>query len=342
MTSGRTTPSHFNPRSSCEERRLTQGYRSVQQISIHAPHARSDRTASSSSWRIAYFNPRSSCEERHNEVLAAPPLEVFQSTLLMRGATSGAVRRVWMAKFQSTLLMRGATELKAYLEEYRDISIHAPHARSDGPVFLFRINTKFQSTLLMRGATLQQGRLSTRTLCISIHAPHARSDECAQGSYPRGSRAFQSTLLMRGATVLKSLSGFCCRISIHAPHARSDICTPMRQIRLFKNFNPRSSCEERPSLSSDSTRPPNFNPRSSCEERREHGRYRCGVAHGISIHAPHARSDFRTVIRIEYEGISIHAPHARSDFIVGGAYPAELFQSTLLMRGATRAGIPPD
>ena len=57
---------HFNPRSSCEERRQSSG-----------------RTSRLS----ANFNPRSSCEERL--MLAAPsnwPM-IFQSTLLMRGAT---------------------------------------------------------------------------------------------------------------------------------------------------------------------------------------------------------------------------------------------------------------
>ena len=62
------------------------------------------------SFRHAYFNPRSSCEERH-EVFGNPDNYVlFQSTLLMRGAT-------WLFRllqkhsvFQSTLLMRGATK----------------------------------------------------------------------------------------------------------------------------------------------------------------------------------------------------------------------------------------
>ena len=103
---------YFNPRSSCEERRQTCAT-IVQHscISIHAPHARSDmrnelfadaperhfnprssceerRAASTMTRRPARnFNPRSSCEERprHPSASASPPL--FQSTLLMRGAT---------------------------------------------------------------------------------------------------------------------------------------------------------------------------------------------------------------------------------------------------------------
>ena len=60
-----------------------------------------------------------------------------------------------MALFQSTLLMRGATGIQA-LEWWRkdDISIHAPHARSD------RVGRALRSS----------------ARAISIHAPHARSD----------------------------------------------------------------------------------------------------------------------------------------------------------------------
>ena len=83
---GRST--HFNPRSSCEERRWR----------------------SSGSVRASHFNPRSSCEERQRHADVVP--------------------------------------------EYKDISIHAPHARSDA------------------------GSADERVaVLISIHAPHARSDD---------------------------------------------------------------------------------------------------------------------------------------------------------------------
>ena len=81
---------------------------------------------------------------------------VFQSTLLMRGATKGIAAGLGNIQFQSTLLMRGATTLV-----FKDfivllISIHAPHARSD--LILYDVITH---------------------LDISIHAPHARSDRPA-------------------------------------------------------------------------------------------------------------------------------------------------------------------
>ena len=56
----------------------------------------------------------------------------------------------------------------------------------------------------------------------------------------------------------------------------------------------------------------------------------------ISIHAPHAGSDVRTLIIGVFPSISIHAPHAGSDFFCFFLTPSdELFQSTLPMRGAT-------
>ena len=58
----------------------------------------------------------------------------------------------------------------------------------------------------------------------------------------------------------------------------------------------------------------------------------------ISIHAPHARSDWTAFpVDVEPYDISIHAPHARSDTrLPWHSCPVHRrFQSTLLMRGAT-------
>ena len=85
-------------------------------------------------------------------------------------------------------------------ENHSQISIHAPHTRSD-PI---RVAAGGEDAL------------------ISIHAPHTRSDTS------------QSRYTMRQ------------QISIHAPHTRSDRPAP-RNLQLRRNFNPRSSYEERPS-----------------------------------------------------------------------------------------------
>ena len=97
---------------------------------------------------------------------------------------------------------------------------------------------------------------------------------------------------MRGATTYPAWRWILITISIHAPHARSDEI-PCKLLHLHRNFNPRSSCEER--LAPYDT---------------------ASIGYYISIHAPHARSDkpflcYHLVIL----KISIHAPHARSDFI---------------------------
>ena len=170
----------------------------------------------------------------------------FQSTLLMRGATTSSSALQWGFLFQSTLLMRGAT---------------ACRRASDATMRLF------QSTLLMRGATLSRAEHKPSP-GISIHAPHARSDDCGLCGLPacryfnprssceeRRGRVlqegliliFQSTLLMRGATAIDAMLDDGHVISIHAPHARSDLST-RRVATTSRDFNPRSSCEERPSI----------------------------------------------------------------------------------------------
>ena len=56
----------------------------------------------------------------------------------------------------------------------------------------------------------------------------------------------------------------------------------------------------------------------------------------ISIHAPHAGSDFDVNETWLRTGISIHAPHAGSDrFFTAYNDLCKKFQSTLPMRGAT-------
>ena len=216
---------YFNPRSSCEER---QSGISIQAAAANDFNPRSsceERRHDGWSWRIlgGYFNPRSSCEERpgctrfpwrcKSISIHAPHA---RSDLQKMGAVSVT------KSFQSTLLMRGAT----------------------GYIRILPVPFRFQSTLLMRGATVILPSL--RNDCrISIHAPHARSDVTYKSGYAE------------------------IPISIHAPHARSDTNyqTCLSQLDIFqstllmrgathnrlrachdaRNFNPRSSCEERPS-----------------------------------------------------------------------------------------------
>ena len=123
-------------------------------ISIHAPHTRSDIKLQQ------IPNKR----------------QVFQSTLLIRGAT---LFIMICAKSRPYFNPRSSYEERRFeflrrLDEF--ISIHAPHTRSDKESRSHSfITIEFQSTLLIRGAT--HFFLICKCISfISIHAPHTRSD----------------------------------------------------------------------------------------------------------------------------------------------------------------------
>ena len=104
------------------------------EISIHAPHARSDDQwpGVSFSDNISIHAPHARSDLRFPSF--SPATSLFQSTLLMRGATFAPLTSSHCGKiFQSTLLMRGAT---------------CPFQRQSSA------SCRFQSTLLMRGATV--------------------------------------------------------------------------------------------------------------------------------------------------------------------------------------------
>ena len=163
----------------------------------------------------------------------------------MRGAT---LKAYYLGQhiilFQSTLLMRGATEQPGECRRVQLISIHAPHARSDNPVYPFK---QQQLTISIHApharSDVMTGGPGAYWVGISIHAPHARSDLDVR-DFRGGASQFQSTLLMRGAT------------------SRKWGRYPSRS-----HFNPRSSCEERQDISVYCRYRFDFNPRSSCEER---------------------------------------------------------------------------
>ena len=189
------------------------------------------------------FNPRSPCGERLAFSVALLSPFVFQSTLPMRGATGGYV-----------LTIINAT-----------ISIHAPHAGSDGASgsgksaslnfnprspcgerpwkkLTCNVSWIFQSTLPMRGATAKIDR-DDAALLISIHAPHAGSDD------PERSGGTTTDISIHaphaGSDQAETILMICLWISIHAPHAGSD--RRRRRIPVPRpDFNPRSPCGERP------------------------------------------------------------------------------------------------
>ena len=147
---------HFNPRSSCEERPPI--------LSLHIA--------------TSYFNPRSSCEERLCRSCSVSASTAFQSTLLMRGATTRSLVMLRSSSaFQSTLLMRGATA--DIIPAYRDIVFQSTLLMRGATCSKSTCAAQrwiFQSTLLMRGATVTSVPVDCTLDDISIHAPHARSD----------------------------------------------------------------------------------------------------------------------------------------------------------------------
>ncbi len=181
------------------------------------------RTSSARPSATSNFNPRSSCEERRVGSPRKIIQKLFQSTLLMRGATPPAVPEYDLDfEFQSTLLMRGATARLAVLRIGLNISIHAPHARSD----------------------VIRDLLAVLPDAISIHAPHARSDPAHLCWRPQAPRISIHAPHARsdGLDLVKIRD---IAISIHAPHARSDSHPDGRRAGGATHFNPRSSCEER-------------------------------------------------------------------------------------------------
>ncbi len=127
----------FNPRSSYEERpEETLDCIPNLLISIHAPHTRSDAP----DYAVTDPDPKFQSTllirgATSSSISNLTPVFVFQSTLLIRGATAGSTHLVSHLRFQSTLLIRGATGTNLYRLVPDCISIHAPHTRSDCHTF---------------------------------------------------------------------------------------------------------------------------------------------------------------------------------------------------------------
>ena len=193
---------HFNPRSPCGERpdllltlgrvfdisihapragsdrRLWQRDPRTLPISIHAPRAGSDISRSPIHSLMPDFNPRSPCGERRGKYGETIDAMEFQSTLPVRGATSGSSPSYPSeARFQSTLPVRGATGVKRTFAGLVEFQSTLPVRGATVFLVLKVLLRGFQSTLPVRGATAGAGctRPGNR---ISIHAPRAGSDRC--------------------------------------------------------------------------------------------------------------------------------------------------------------------
>ena len=170
---------------------------------------------------------------------------------------------------------------------------------------------------------------------ISIHAPHARSDVRISTRSPHCQTISIHAPHARSDTSPPRLPSVAHGISIHAPHARSDATAPAI-FASVGNFNPRSSCEERPQSHSGQHQSSYFNPRSSCEERPVlstrsttrssyfNPRSSCEERLARFLYSFRTSSVFQSTLLMrgaicQYlahhvrHHISIHAPHARSD-----------------------------
>ncbi len=142
--------SNFNPRSSYEERPHQASPRTFPEISIHAPHTKSDDTDCRQDQKT-YFNPRSSYEERRRTVYAWVT-DVISIHAPHTKSDGNPAKRYAVVQFQSTLLIRRATWIsyttgrksnfnprssyeerpkRHILQHANTISIHAPHTKSD-------------------------------------------------------------------------------------------------------------------------------------------------------------------------------------------------------------------
>ena len=100
-------------------------------VSIHAPHARGDFASPRPCRRTPRFNPRPSCEGRLPPANSIDKSHVFQSTPLMRGATSDSSYGTPIE-----LVSIHAPHARGDMRYWRvvarsQVSIHAPHARGD-------------------------------------------------------------------------------------------------------------------------------------------------------------------------------------------------------------------
>ena len=131
-------------------------------ISIHAPHARSDLLSDchhTNQAAISIHAPHARSDGKHEMKLV---LEFeFQSTLLMRGATSRIQADDGSDDYISIHAPHARSDAGTrFAYPTHQISIHAPHARSDKP----------------------PGAKDKFLAQISIHAPHARSDPLLSNS----------------------------------------------------------------------------------------------------------------------------------------------------------------
>ena len=278
----------FNPRAPCGARRcigycvsfaflfqstrpmrgatdLVTKWLSLSRVSIHAPHAGRDHISFHCRARRGSFNPRAPCGARPRSMRS----------------------RIRVHRFNPRAPCGARRGYDNSLDEYRDVSIHAPRVGRDLiTTHYYQINTQFQSTRPVWGATLGQLSQSlflkfqsTRpvwgatylsltefiSILVSIHAPRVGRDEDSP-TLPRAAREFQSTRPVWGATARggEGMSDYL--VSIHAPRVGRDIIQSL-----------------------------------------------CSAIIDVSIHAPRVGRDKERMLVLPETQVSIHAPRVGRD-----------------------------
>ena len=205
--------------------------------------------------------------------------------------------------------MRGATRVQGAGNHEIWISIHAPHAGSDAdtlPAADIRADFNPRSPCGERRGGCEvyvaDDDFNPRSPCGERPGRTCTSKRWYQ---------FQSTLPMRGATPCPKGQDYRGNISIHAPHAGSDLSSTISSLGC-SDFNPRSPCGERRLQTAHMVRRTDFNPRSPCGERRP-GFSNIGFYQHFNPRSP-CGERLITVRIAQSNPISIHAPHAGSDW----------------------------
>ncbi len=167
----------------------------------------------------------------------------------------------------------------------------------------------FQSTPLMRGETIAPVLLPV--VLVNFNPLPSCEGRHRVGGELVAASPFQSTPLMRGETPGMRLDG----------HQQPFQSTPLMRGETFfaKMGQTPESFQSTPLMRGETA-------------AREVDVIRLD----ISIHSPHARGDYPTMMSGRTYNISIHSPHARGDTVRRAlAVLVDKFQSTPLMRGET-------
>ncbi len=177
----------------------------------------------------------------------------FQSTPLMRGATTSSTRCAMTCDFNPRPSCEGRRPADAVFRCIGTISIHAPHARGDqrhrsegldhwhfNPrpscegrprhSWCLPMMAYFNPRPSCEGR--HHGMDGALSLAISIHAPHARGDPPFTTTR-HGLHDFNPRPSCEGRPVSVRAETSALTISIHAPHARGDTSLPSTRMEMW-------------------------------------------------------------------------------------------------------------